>query len=571
MGLSFNTTCNATLDEMRIGTSEEVLVGNMTFHSLAIIIAAAAALTAILVSFYLIWMHATHYTRPYEQRHIIRILFMIPVYAASAFLQIWFYWHAIYFQVISDCYEAFAIASFFALLCHYLAPNLHEQKDYFRGIVPKPWVWPVNWFAACCGGQRGPWRIPRSGLTWFNIVWSGVYQYCFVRVSMTVTAVITQYFGRYCEASNSPVFAHIWILVLEGAAVTVAMYCLIQFYIQLRKDLSSHSPFLKVLAIKLVIFLSFWQSFMISILTSSTLNVISPTQYLAYPDLKVGVPALLLCIEMAIFAVLHLFAFPWKPYSENAAPTKYPLSPATNGPSSDHVGPKQGGFLGVKALVDAMNPWDMVTGFARAMRWLFFGVKNRESDLSYKNSTFNSNVATNDNDMSLQPTAGKEGQRYQSTDTLPIANEFRRSKFGISTAPPSPGRGDEGAGLIAHAQPNPLNHGGSGYVPARERYDINGQDISEGGTMYPNQPIGLAISEPEPYQSYVQQNPYVSNAPSNAYLEQVRNERRQQSPSQQWAQSQQPIHPEETGNPQIHNALWGQPPRPQDGPRGAAF
>ena len=38
------------------------------------------------------------------------------------------------------------------------------------------------------------------------------------------------------------------------------MYCLIQFYIQLRSDLAEHSPLLKVVAIKLVIFLSFWQT-----------------------------------------------------------------------------------------------------------------------------------------------------------------------------------------------------------------------------------------------------------------------------------------------------------------------
>lgn len=136
---------------------------------------------------------------------------MIPVYAAASFLQFYFYWHAVYFQVICDCYEAFAIASFFALLCHYIAPDLHEQKMYFRSIEPKPWVWPITWFRSCCFGQRGPWRTPRSGLTWFNIIWTGVYHYCFIRVSMTVTAVVTQYFGKYCESSNSPVFAHIWV------------------------------------------------------------------------------------------------------------------------------------------------------------------------------------------------------------------------------------------------------------------------------------------------------------------------------------------------------------------------
>ena len=43
----------------------------MTFHTLALIIAAACALIAIIVSFYLIIMHATHYTKPYEQRQYV--------------------------------------------------------------------------------------------------------------------------------------------------------------------------------------------------------------------------------------------------------------------------------------------------------------------------------------------------------------------------------------------------------------------------------------------------------------------------------------------------------------------
>lgn len=137
---------------------------------------------------------------------------MVPVYAISSFLQLQWYWHAIYFQVLADCYEAFAIASFFALLCHYVAPDLHLQKAFFREMRPvKPWVLPVNWMAKCCGGEKGIWRTPKSGLTWFNIIWIGIYQYCFIRVAMTITAVVTQYFNRYCESSNLPVFGHIWV------------------------------------------------------------------------------------------------------------------------------------------------------------------------------------------------------------------------------------------------------------------------------------------------------------------------------------------------------------------------
>ncbi len=136
---------------------------------------------------------------------------MVPIYSVASFLTFVYYWHAIYFEVMYECYEAFAIASFFALLCHYIAPDLHQQKQFFRTLKPKPWVLPISWMKNCCGGDRGPWRTPRSGLTWFNIIWTGIYQYCFIRVSMTITAVIAQHFGKYCDQSYSPVFAHLWV------------------------------------------------------------------------------------------------------------------------------------------------------------------------------------------------------------------------------------------------------------------------------------------------------------------------------------------------------------------------
>lgn len=49
--------------------------------------------------------------------------------------------------------------------------------------------------------------------SWTQVIWIGVFQYCFFRVAMTVVAVITQYAGRYCEASLSPAFSHIWVRI----------------------------------------------------------------------------------------------------------------------------------------------------------------------------------------------------------------------------------------------------------------------------------------------------------------------------------------------------------------------
>jgi hypothetical protein len=335
------------------------------------------------------------------------------------------------------------------------------------------------------------------------------------------------------------------------------MYCVIQFYFQLRLDLAPHSPFVKVLAIKLVIFLSFWQSFMFSILTSPTLKIVEATPKIAYPDLKVGMPSLLLCIEMAIFAVLHLWAFPYRPYTARGQPAKYsPTSISDHPPLSSELGPKQGGFLGIKALVDAMNPWDMVKGFARGMRWLVIGRKNREKDSSYKTSA--SGDADADNDMALRPTPSH----------LPIADEFRRSKFGIPTQPQPD---EEGAELLAHAQPNPVSPTRSGYVPARQRYDSDGQDIVTPGGYDPRyetspagrQEIGMALSEPSPYQSHVaqpqhyQQDPqqYQSQPPqySQAQYIQAQAQPQRPTPSEQWANSSRPV--DRPPNP--HDEMWG--------------
>ena len=105
---------------------------------------------------------------------IIRVLFMVPIYSVVSFLSYYFYTRAVYFEVIRDCYEAFAIASFFSLLCAYVAPDLHDQKDYFRKLRPKKWVMPISQLKKCCGGEVGIWRTPRSGLTWFNVGTSAV-------------------------------------------------------------------------------------------------------------------------------------------------------------------------------------------------------------------------------------------------------------------------------------------------------------------------------------------------------------------------------------------------------------
>ncbi|KAJ5117925.1 organic solute transporter Ostalpha-domain-containing protein [Penicillium atrosanguineum] len=361
--------CNSTEEHETINEID-LWEGGITFHTLCVILSAIFLVISSVLAGIIIFGHAKHYSRPFEQRYIIRILFMIPIYSLTSFLCIYFYKWSVYFELIGYCYEPFAIASFFTLLCSYVAPELHDQKEFFRHVEPVNWVWPIPWLQKCTGRQKGPWRKPRSGLTWFNVIWIGVFQYCFIRLILTIIAVAAESKNLYCENSDNPAFAHVWILIIESVAVTIAMYCLIQFYIQIKIDIAQHRPFLKILCIKLVIFLSFWQSTVIDFLTSS--GVIKSSAKVVLQDWNNALPYLLISIEMGLFAILHFWGFPWCPYM------------ILQDSAIDHdAHPYHGGRLGVKALFDAMNPWDLVKANARGLRWLFSGRKKRTADPSY--------------------------------------------------------------------------------------------------------------------------------------------------------------------------------------------
>lgn len=304
---------------------------------------------------------------------------------------------------------------------------------------------------------------------------------------MTCVAVTTQAFDRYCLESLNPAFAHVWVMVVEAAAVTVAMYCLIQFYVQVKGDIQQHKPLLKVLAIKLVIFLSFWQTLLISFLTST--GVIKANDQIQTPDIKVGIPAMLLCIEMAIFSIFHLWAFSYRPYALKSKHHREDIVAGESEPAS-----YKGGFLGVRALFDSFNVWDLVKAVGRAGKWLFHGRKHRHQDVSY--------------DMSRKNT--------QDTDFTPGSSGFREPTVHAGVSPPKVARyggaePSEGEKLLEHSQGMGMSRlavARSGVSPYR----------GDGASEYepPQSDIGIATSsygERNDYRPYVQQESGVTPAP----------------------------------------------------------
>jgi hypothetical protein len=453
-----------------------------TFHHLGLIISAIFGSIAIIISLWLILKHATHYSKPWEQKAIIRILFMIPIYATVSFLSYLYYRHAIYFEVLRDCYEAFAISSFFTLMCHYIAPNLHEQKEYFRNIEVKNWLWPMTWMQKCTGGGTKGWlRKPQSGLTWFNIVWISIFQYCFIRVFFTIVSVVTQATGRYCETSLDPRFARVWSYGFTATSVTIAMYCLIQFYYQLKKDLAPYRPFLKILCIKLVIFFCFWQTLLISLLATDD-GPLKPTEQIARPDMKIGIPSMLICVEMAIFAALHVWAFSWKPYDLKRF--RDPHSYTGELPKQYVCGP-------VRALTSVFNPWDIIKDSARGFRWLFVGARKRRTDVSYQTKLPSLSENTS---YSQGPTFVGNGET-----ATELAAPTKKHDMGKSELEDS-----DTAGLLSNVQANPYELQGSGTV--KSSYELQGSHTIQSSYELPAVPFGSAptgyVPAPRPGQEH---------------------------------------------------------------------
>ncbi|KTG37806.1 hypothetical protein cypCar_00025945 [Cyprinus carpio] len=79
--------------------------------------------SALIITCHQIYLHLRSYTVPKEQRYIIRILFIVPIFAFDSWLSLLFIsndQYYVYFDSVRDCYEAFVIYNFLSLSFEYL-------------------------------------------------------------------------------------------------------------------------------------------------------------------------------------------------------------------------------------------------------------------------------------------------------------------------------------------------------------------------------------------------------------------------------------------------------------------
>ncbi|CAD6937004.1 unnamed protein product [Tilletia controversa] len=282
-------------------------------HEIGWLIAGAAAAITCILSLSNVIAHAHTYTRPLEQRQIIRILLFAPIYAVVSFFGYRYFREYEYFELGEVAMEAIAISAFLILLLQYIGDALEDQRAVFGKKEKTKMPFPFN-----C------WRYRPSKAYFLVLLKWSVLQYVLIRPLLSIAGVILQYFDLLCTQTYSYKYGEVYLAAVDFVSISIALYGLIVLYALLREDLNGRKPLSKFLTIKLAIFFTFYQSFVFGILQDH--GILKETEYWTSTNIANGLNALCTSLEMIIVAVWQLFAFPASEYSLKnlAKPRKIP-------------------------------------------------------------------------------------------------------------------------------------------------------------------------------------------------------------------------------------------------------
>ncbi|RUS73309.1 hypothetical protein EGW08_018920, partial [Elysia chlorotica] len=262
-----------------------------------------------------IYLHLRYYTCPNEQRWIVRVLFIVPIYSFDSFLSLMFFNndnYYVYFDSLRDCYEAFVIYSFLSLCYEYLG----GEGAIMSEIRGKPIQSSFSTCTCCFAGRQ-------YTIGFLRFCKQATLQFCFIKPVMAVLTLLLQAFGFYKDGNFAPDSGYLYITIIYNISVSLALYALIMFYLATKDLLSPFDPILKFCIIKSVIFLSFWQGVVLAVLEKA--GVIDPiyshegSQAVGVGTVSAGWQNFFICLEMFVASVALRFAFPHSVYC--AGPT----------------------------------------------------------------------------------------------------------------------------------------------------------------------------------------------------------------------------------------------------------
>ncbi|XP_058012911.1 transmembrane protein 184A isoform X3 [Ahaetulla prasina] len=278
--------------------------------------------TALILTFHQIYLHLKNYTIPNEQRYIIRILFIVPIYAFDSWLSLLLigsHQYYVYFDSVRDCYEAFVIYSFLSLCFEYLG----GESTIMAEIRGKPIVSSCLYGTCCLRGMS-------YSIGFLRFCKQATLQFCIIKPVMAILTIVLQAFGKYHDGDFNIHNGYLYITIIYNFSVSLALYALFLFYFATMDFLRPFEPVLKFLTIKAVIFLSFWQGMLLAILEKC--GVIPEVQIIDGKAVGAGTVAagyqnFIICIEMLFASIALRYAFTCQVYQEKKESATVGLAP----------------------------------------------------------------------------------------------------------------------------------------------------------------------------------------------------------------------------------------------------
>ncbi|XP_034050028.1 transmembrane protein 184ba isoform X2 [Thalassophryne amazonica] len=294
---------------------------------------------ALILTCHQIYMHLRFYSSPQEQRHIVRILFIVPIYAFDSWLSLLFFTndqYYVYFDTVRDCYEAFVIYSFLSLCYEYLG----GESVIMAEIRGKP-MESSCLYGTCCLRRKS------YSIGFLRFCKQATLQFCVIKPLMAIITVILQAYGKYKDGDFNVAGGYLYVTIIYNISVSLSLYALFLFYFATRELLVPYRPMLKFFMVKSVIFLSFWQGMLLAILEKcgAIPQINSDQVSVGEGTVAAGYQNFIICVEMFFAAVALRHAFTYKVYMSKSLDARGRRAPMKSISSS---------------LKETMNPGDMV-------------------------------------------------------------------------------------------------------------------------------------------------------------------------------------------------------------------
>ena len=245
-------------------------------------------------------LRSIDYYRPLQQRQIIRILLMPPVFATISFFSYRYFRDYTYYSLVETVYGALGVSAFFMLLIQYVSSSPAEGKMIFARKSKKNMLFPF-----CCWRYRPgkphfmhtlkvSWHLTVDAWGWLfrsgpfcNIVYLAHLSLSRVSLQRNIMCSVSIPHLWHVEGGGEIFWqvhtgpdqysVHFAAIYLDSAkyvlaqslfstqhwrvssfvSSSVALYALLVFYTLTKENLEGRQPLAKFLSIKLIIFFTF--------------------------------------------------------------------------------------------------------------------------------------------------------------------------------------------------------------------------------------------------------------------------------------------------------------------------